>query len=475
MFLLNRVPYKWLVATVFVIALFMDILDLTIVNVSLVAISKDFGVSVPNTTWVVLGYSLSLAVWIPVSGWVGERFGTKRTFLFALGMFTLASFLCGRSTTINQLIAFRLLQGVGGGMLTPVGTTLLFRAFPPAERARASMILTIPTVLAPASGPVLGGLLTDGPGWRWVFWVNLPIAFIVFVIALFGLKPDVPAVARKLDLVGFALSVIGFPSLVYFLERGAEDGWLATSEIIAFVLAVSALTGLILWSKRAPHPMLDLGLLRERLFRTMNIVSFMSTMAFLGVMFLLPQFLQRVAGFSASKAGLATFPQAFGVILMSRIVGRVYPKVGPRRMMVFAYCGLAVMTVPFLFITVDTSPWVYRAVMFTRGIFLGFSFIPLQAASFARITPEQQGRASAVYSTQRQLGSATGVAVLSTILVAMIPQEFPRGPMPAPLVPGFTSAFHWAFASAIVLTLGAALLSLRIRDSDAAATMVPRT
>jgi EmrB/QacA subfamily drug resistance transporter len=468
---LKKIPYQWLVASVFVMALFMDILDITIVNVSLVAISKEFNVSVPDTTWVVLGYSLSLAVWIPVSGWVGERFGTKRTFLFALAMFAAASFLCGQSQSIKQLIAFRLLQGVGGGMLTPVGTTLLFRAFPPEQRARASTILTIPTVLAPASGPVLGGLLTDGPGWRWVFWVNLPIALIAFIVAAFGLKPDKPAQHRRFDGVGFALSVIGFPSLVFFLERGAEDGWLSGTEIIAFVLAVSALAGLVWWSRKTPQPMLDLGLLKERLFRTTNAVSFVSTMAFLGIVFLLPQFLQRVAGFSATQSGLATFPQAIGVILISRLTGRIYPRVGPRRMLTFAYTGLALMTVPFLFLTVDTNPWFIRAIMFSRGLFLAFTFIPLQAASYARITPEQTGRASAIYSTQRQLGAATGVAILSTILVGALPQAFPRGPMPANLVGGFTSAFHWAFVGAIVLTLAAAGMSLLIRDSDAAATV----
>jgi EmrB/QacA subfamily drug resistance transporter len=471
---LKKIPYQWLVAIVFVLALFMDILDITIVNVSLVAISEEFKVSVADTTWVILGYSLSLAVWIPVSGWVGERFGTKRTFLFALAMFAMASLLCGQAQSIKQLIAFRLLQGVGGGMLTPVGTTLLFRAFPPEQRARASTILTIPTVLAPASGPVLGGILTDGPGWRWVFWVNLPIAVIAFVVAAVGLRPDKPTEHRTFDLPGFLLSIVGFPSLVFFLERGAEDGWLSATSIIAFALAVSALGGLVWWTRRTEQPMLDLGLLKERLFRTTNAVSFVSTMAFLGIVFLLPQFLQRVAGFSATESGLSTFPQAIGVILISRVTGRVYPKVGPRRMLAFAYVGLALMTVPFLFITVDTSPWLIRAIMFSRGLFLAFTFIPLQAASYARITPEQTGRASAIFSTQRQLGAATGVAILSTILVATLPQEFPRGPVPPNLVGGFTSAFHWAFAGAIVLTAAAAILSLRINDKDAAATMVKR-
>ena len=154
---LKNIPYKWVVATIFVIGLFMDIMDTTIVNVALPTLAKDFGASAASIEWVVLGYLLSLAVWIPASGWVGDRFGTKRTFLFALFAFTLASALCGQAHSAGELIAFRVLQGVGGGMLTPVGTAMLFRAFPPAERAKASTVLILPTVLAPALGPIVGG------------------------------------------------------------------------------------------------------------------------------------------------------------------------------------------------------------------------------------------------------------------------------------------------------------------------------
>jgi predicted MFS family arabinose efflux permease len=231
---------------------------------------------------------------------------------------------------------------------------------------------------------------------------------------------------------------------------------------------------LTVWSLRTPTPMLDLGLLRERMFRTTNIVSFASTMAFLGVVFILPQFLQRVAGLTAFESGLATFPQAFGVIAMSKFAGSLYPKIGPRRMLTFAYLGLSVATLPFLFLTVDTSPWTIRAIMFFRGIFLAFTFIPLQAASYARITPEQTGRASAIYSTQRQLGAAMGVAILSTVLISNIPSKFGRTIVPVAERAGFTSAFHIAFAVAAGFTFLAGLLSLGIRDSDAAATMQPK-
>jgi EmrB/QacA subfamily drug resistance transporter len=467
----ERFQYKWVVATTFVMALFIDILDVTIVNVSLFTISNEFDTSVGNTTWIVLGYSLSLAIWIPVSGWLGDRFGTKNTFVFALVMFLLASLLCSQAQTINQLIAYRVLQGVGGGMLTPTGVTLLFRAFPPEERAKASGVLTIPTVLAPASGPLIGGWLTDNVGWRWIFGVNIPIGLIALFIAVFGLKNEKEITKRPFDIPGFLLAAIGFPAIVFFLERGSEDGWLSGRIVIAGLVAIAALVGLYLWSLRTPSPMLDIKLLREPLFRATNTISFVSTMAFLGVVFILPQFLQRVAGFTAFQSGLATFPQAIGVVLMSKVAASMYPKLGPRRMLTYSYIGLSVATIPFLFLTVETNVWWIRGIMFGRGLFLAFTFIPLQAASYARISPADTGRASAIFSTQRQLGAATGVALLSTILISTIPEEFGRGVVAPALQDGFTSAFRWAFLGAVLLTFIAGLLSLTIKDSDAAITM----
>jgi EmrB/QacA subfamily drug resistance transporter len=471
----RKPSYQQIVASVFVLALFMDILDLTIVNVSLFAISKEFNTSLATTTWIVLGYSLSLALWIPVSGWVGDRFGTRRTFIFALVMFVFASVLCGQAQSVSQLIAFRVLQGVGGGMLTPTGIALLYRSFPPAQRAKASTILAVPTVLAPASGPVLGGLLTDSVGWRWIFRVNIPIGLVALALAVFGLKKDDVTTKRPLDIRGFALTALAFPASVYALERGAEEGWLSSRIVVAVVVGIAASATLVWWSLRSPLPLLDLRLLGERLFRTSNIISIVSTMAFLGLTFLLPQFLQRVAGYSASSAGLATFPQAFGVIVSSRVVGRFYAKVGPRRLMFFGFVGMSIMTAGFVFLSSDPNPWAIRSIMFVRGLFLAFTFIPLQAASYAKISPEQTGRASAIFSTQRQLGSAIGVALLSTVLLSTIPQPFGRGVVPVEAVDGFTTAFHWAFAVAALLTLAAAALSLLIHDSDAAATMKPKT
>jgi EmrB/QacA subfamily drug resistance transporter len=204
--MMQRVHYKWIVAAVFVTGMFMDIMDVTIVNVAIPALAKDFNAAESSIEWVVLGYVLSLAVWIPASGWVGDRVGTKKTFLFALFAFTAASALCGQAHTIGELIAFRVLQGVGGGMLTPVGTAMLFRAFPPDERAKASTVLMLPAILAPALGPVVGGWLVTDVSWRWIFYVNLPIGIFGFVFGLLFLKENREPTAGGFDLAGFLLS-----------------------------------------------------------------------------------------------------------------------------------------------------------------------------------------------------------------------------------------------------------------------------
>ncbi|MFZ9427915.1 MAG: MFS transporter, partial [Ilumatobacteraceae bacterium] len=181
--LFGRIEYKWLVAICFVTGLFMEILDTTIINTAIPTLTEEFDATPAGIEWVILGYLLALAVFIPASGWIGDRFGTKKTFLFALTVFTGASVLCGFAQSLEQLIGFRLLQGVGGGMLTPIGTAMLYRAFPPEERARASAILIVPTVIAPALGPLVGGFIVTHFSWRWIFYVNIPVGVFGILFA----------------------------------------------------------------------------------------------------------------------------------------------------------------------------------------------------------------------------------------------------------------------------------------------------
>ena len=480
--------YKWVVAVIFVLGLFMEIMDTTIVNVAIPTLQSPVnglghGAPISNAAieWVVLGYLLSIAVWIPSSGWIGDRIGTKRTFLFALFMFTFASILCGQANSIGELIAFRLLQGIGGGMLTPVGTAMLYRAFPPEERARASTVLIIPTVVAPALGPIIGGLLIDSLSWRWIFYVNVPIGIAGFIFGALYLRESKEPSAGSFDIAGFLFAAVGLASILYSLSQGPERGWTDSQVLVTGVLGVVLLIAMVVVELRIDQPMLTLRLYRDRMFRNSNMVNTFSYAAFAAFLFLLPQFLQRLLGYSALKSGLTTFPQAVGVILASQFVGKLYHTVGPRRLATFGLIAVSLTNIPFVFIDLGVGQWTIRGLMFARGIAMAFSFVPLQAATYANIDKPDTGRASAIFSTQRQASAALGVAILSTLFVsrkhAVVGQGVPptSGTDLLSYNEGLLSAFHYAFAGSIALSLmGAAWAWFMIRDVDAAATMQPR-
>ena len=464
--------YKWVVAVIFVLGLFMEIMDTTIVNVAIPTLAREFQVRGTGIEWVVLGYLLSIAVWIPSSGWIGDRIGTKKTFLFALFMFTLASVLCGTSTSLGQMIAFRILQGVGGGMLTPVGTAMLYRAFPPEERARASTVLIVPTVIAPALGPIIGGLLIEHLSWHWIFLVNVPIGILGFLFGLIYLQESKEPTAGSFDLPGFVLAAAGLASFLYALSQGPDKGWLSGQVLTTGVAGVVLLLLLVRVELTRTHPMLFLRLYRDRMFRNSNMVNTFSYGAFSAFLFLLPQFLQSLLGYSPLRSGLTTFPQAVGVILASQFVGKLYHTVGPRRLVAVGLTMVSVSNIPFMFIGLDVSPWTIRGLMFVRGISMACAFVPLQAATYANIEKSDTGRASAIFSTQRQASAALGVAVLSTVFFSWR-NHVMTGPKPTP--DNLLSAFHVAFGASIILSLAGALYGwFFIKDSDAAATMHPR-
>lgn len=465
----RRVAYKWIVAIVYVSALFLDILDTTIVNVAIPALGRELHTE--NAEWVVLGYTLSLAVWIPTSGWLGDRFGTKRTFLFALMAFTSGSLLCGAAQSIGQLIAFRVIQGIGGGMLTPVGLAMLFRAFPPAERARAATLIMIPTLTAPALGPVLGGLIVTNISWRWIFLVNVPIGMVALWFGWKHLQEHKHPASGRFDIAGFLLSGTALALIVYTLSEGPHSGWTSPLVLGCGAVGLVAAIAMTVVELRIPSPMLDLRLLHNRMFRQCNLVSMFSMGSFIGVTFVMPLYLQLLRGMTPLASGLTTFPQAFGIMLSSLIAGRVYARIGPRRLMSGGFFAAALTISLYTTLGLHTSLWLIRALMFGRGLCMGFAFVPMQAASYATIEPAQNGRASSIFSTQRQVGVSIGVAIMASILAAH---------MSLSRVPGVDevqralTGIRLAFGVAVGLAVISAVFAWFIRDEDAAGTMVAR-
>lgn len=455
------------VSIVFVAAMFMSIMDTTIVNVALPTLSRQFGAKGTSIDAVVVGYLVSLAIVIPASGWLGDRLGTRRVFLSALALFTAASALCGLATSLPMLIGFRVLQGMGGGAMTPVGTAILYRTFPPIERVQVSRILNIPTVFAPASGPVPGGLLIDRLSWHWVFYVNVPIGIAAFVFGILFLQEYHREAVGAFDLTGFLLGGFGLALIMYALSEGPSYGWTSPGILGSGIAGLITLIIFVFLEIRSTHPILNLRLLSNRSFRTGNLVSFCSSAGFLSLLYAAPLFLQQARGVPALTSGLTTFPEAVGVLISTQIVTRIYPNVGPRRLIVGGLTGVAIVITLMCLVGQDTSLWLMRALMFLTGAGMAFSFTTVQAAAFATISTVETGHASALFSAQRQIGSSFGVALISGVIsIAGLTQVSAGGAV----VPNL-AAYHAAFVASAVLALCGACIGLMVRDSDAAPTM----
>lgn len=460
--------YKVAVTVVYVLGLFIQILDATIVNIALPTLSREFSVAITDVEWVVVGYLLALASGIPAAGWMSDRFGAKKTFLFAMVMFTAASALCGAAGSLEQLIVFRLLQGLGAGLITPVGSAILFRAYPMEERAKASAAVVGVAVIAPAIGPALGGIIVDNTTWRWIFFVNLPIGLAAVVLGWLWLRDDDRVTAGKFDAVGLVLASTGLTAFLYALSVGPKDGWLAPLTLTCGVGSLVAMAALVRWELANAEPVLQLRLFTERMFRTTNIAGLFIYAGFLAHIYLLTLYLQDLRGVSATAAGLTQMPQALGILLISNLAGRrLYVSVGPRRLMVAGAIGTAVFTASFATTDLATPLPQMAAMNFARGMAIGLVFVTIQTATFARVSHADTAQATTLFSVQRQSANAIGVAAAATILAALAPAG------------GFEAlvdrseglgAYRIGFLAIAALFVPGVLASWRIRDEDAAAT-----
>jgi EmrB/QacA subfamily drug resistance transporter len=417
------------------------------------------------TESVVVAYLVSLAVFIPASGWLGDRFGTKRIFLTALALFVGASALCGQAQSLEQLVAFRVLQGAGGGLLTPVGMAMLYRTFPPQERIAVGRILMFATILGPASGPILGGFLIERLTWRWAFYVNIPVGLVAFAIGFLFLREHRESAPGRFDLPGLVLGGAGLGLVMYALSEGPQRGWTSPDIAGSAIAGVLLLAIFVTVELRSAAPMVQLRLLGNRLFRTTQVTSFFASAGFVGVLFLVPLFLQEVQGASPLEAGLTTFPEALGVVISTQVVARLYPRVGPRRLMAGGLVLVAMAIVLLALVGLNSGPWVVRALMFMVGAGMAYVFLPNQAASLATISRAETGRATPIATVQRQVGAAVGVAALGSVLAAV-------GGIGGSAA-DFT-AYRVAFLVAAALALVGAVSALRVPDDEAAETMQVR-
>jgi EmrB/QacA subfamily drug resistance transporter len=463
----ERMNQQVVVSVVFIAAMFLTVLDTSIINVAIPSIASELQVSIASIDAVVVGYLVSLAVFMPASGWLGDRFGNKWVLLLAIVIFTMASALCGTAQSLAQLVVFRILQGAGGGILAPVGMALLFHTFPPAERIRAATVIMVPATVAPALGPLLGGVFTQHLSWRWVFYINVPVGVAAIIFGAVFLADPRSEAAGRFDLPGFLLAGTGLALLMYGVSEGPSRGWSDDWVILTCCSGLAALGGLVAVELHTLEPMLDLRLYGNHLFRsTLTVVTLMSV-SFFATIYLLALFYQDGLGWSAQTSGLNVFPQAVGAAIGAPIAARkLYPRLGPRRIIA---CGAFITaTATALYATVGpaTSLWTVRSIALLLGLGMGAIGLPAQTASFATIAPPKIGRASTLFTSQQRLGSAIGVAGITTIVTAVGTTQIMHGDVQPNLL---SYRIGFLVASAVMFVNVAA--ALVINDADAAETM----
>lgn len=399
-----------------VIGAFMAILDTSIVNVAITKMMNVFGTDQTGIEWVSTAYSLTLGVVTPLSGWLGARFGLKRIYIVALTVFTLGSVLCAFAWSLDSMIAFRVIQAIGGGLIMPAVNAVLIQLVPRERLGAASGIFGLTILLAPAIGPTLGGYLVEYIDWHWIFTINLPVGILGIIMAYF-LVPNLPRYkVGSFDWLGAGLISVGLLSLLLALTEGQSWGWGSLPIVMLFYTCVSML-GFFVWHQlTTPHPLLNLRLFRFPSFTLGNLIIIAVTIGLFGGLFYLPLFLQAVRGLGAFQAGLILFPPALVAGVLLPIAGILYDRIGPRVMVPVGLLILAYATSLFRHLTLDISLTTIIVWNSLRSVGQAFALIPVSSASISEIPPQMAGQAAAISNVIRNVASSFGVTM--TVLIA---------------------------------------------------------
>ena len=410
------------VAGVVVLGAIMSILDITVVNVALPTFQADFatgGEPLPYSTvaWTVTAYTLALATVIPLTGWAADRFGTKRLYMTALLLFTAGSVLCAIASTIEALIAFRVIQGLGGGMLMPLGMTIMTKAAGPARMGRLMAILGVPMLLGPIFGPILGGWLIENYSWHWIFLINLPIGAAALVYAWRVLPSDRPEPSESFDWVGMALMSPGLALFLYGISSIPGEGTFFSSKvIIPGTLGLVMVAGFVVWSFRPAHPLLDLRLFKNRNLTVSTITMFLFAAAFFGGLLLVPTYFQQVRGESALSAGWLMAVQGLGAMITMPIAGSLVDKLPVGRIVPFGLAAIVGGMFALTQVTATTSYWYILPVLFVMGLGMGGTMMPLMTSALKTLTSHEVARGSTLLNISQQIASSIGVAIMSVVL-----------------------------------------------------------
>jgi DHA2 family multidrug resistance protein len=438
----------WLIAMTVMLATFMEVLDTSVANVALPHIAGGLSADVDASTWVLTSYLVSNAIVLPLSGWFSSLFGRKRFFIFCVGLFTLSSFACGLATSLQALILFRVVQGIGGGALQPISQAILVESFPPQKRGIAMGIFGMGVVVAPIVGPTLGGWLTDSYSWRWIFFINVPVGMLsIFLTTL--IVSDPPYLTRhklgqvRIDYIGLGLISLGLGALQIVLDKGQRDDWFASRTIAMLtVVTVTCLLVFILWELRCKSPVVNLRLLKDRNFSVAVLTMFMLGFALYASIVLLPLFLQRLMGYTATLSGLVLSPGGILTLFMMPVVGMLVSRVQPRYLVMV---GLVIMAYSLFYMSGFSLQMSFRTPVIARliqGVGLAFLFVPINAAAFQFIAKEKTNDATGIINLVRNVGGSSGVAFATTLVAR-------RTQLHQNMLAGHLSPFEPMFRNAI--------------------------
>ncbi|MEV6843528.1 DHA2 family efflux MFS transporter permease subunit [Actinoplanes sp. NPDC051411] len=410
------------VAGVVVLGAIMSILDITVVNVALPTFQTTFGtdghpLQYSTVAWTVTAYTLALATVIPLTGWAADRFGTKRLYMTALALFAIGSALCAMASSINMLIGFRVLQGLGGGMLMPLGMTIMTRAAGPKRMGRLMAILGVPMLLGPIGGPILGGWLIDAASWHWIFLINVPIGVIALVYAFFALPKDSPHPSESFDFVGMLMMSPGLALFLYGVSSIPAEGRVGAPKVlIPGIIGLVLVVSFVFYSFRPKHPLLDLRLFRNRNLAVSIITMFLFAVAFFGGLLLVPTYFQQIRGESVLQAGLLVAPQGIGAMLTMPIAGALSDKFPVGRIVPFGLVLIAGGMAALTQITSTTSYTTLIAILFVMGLGMGSTMMPIMTSALKTLRSIEVARGSTLLNITQQIASSIGVAVMSVIL-----------------------------------------------------------
>ena len=410
----------WLIAGAVMAATFMEVLDTSIANVSLNHIAGNLSASLDEATWVLTSYLVSNAVILPASGWLSRRFGRRRFLITCIGIFTLASALCGMANSLGFLIVARILQGAGGGALQPVAQAVLLETFPPEKRGSAMSVYAMGVVVAPILGPTLGGWITDNYSWRWAFYINLPIGIIAIAMCWMFLEDPPYLKSRppgRMDTIGLGLLIVWIGCLQVLLDKGQDEDWFSSNFIrwLTF-FAVAGLIAFVIWELSMASPIVNLRILKDRNVAIGVLLNFSVGAVLYGTVAVLPQFLQVLLGYPSLQAGMVVSPRGIGAIVGSIVAGRILSKIDGRVWMAQGAVVLAATMFILGGLTLEIAPSNVIFPIIISGFGVTSIFVPMTTFSMATVSREQMGDATGITSLVRNLGGSVGISVLTALI-----------------------------------------------------------